>query len=262
MTATVPHATSLPSTSLPAIQHALPARILQPGGEPGLLPALPAWPVHKYHGCACTCPHERQPAATCMPTCNSSGSIALLLPQTIPGIPAGALSCLVAPGGYVTGLTATANGQTGRAATGAYRLDPCPARHFRPSTYTNNSCSLCAPGRETRKELAATVCLACLAGHTLRSPTDIFCSACSPGGGWWDAGRSVGFWREGSSMLTCTHTTSRLNAQPAYTCPLPAWMAAGTYQSSPNTSGECLPCPPGRAANFTAASTCPECERA
>lgn len=94
---------------------------------------------------------------------------------------AGRISCDAAPGGYVTGLTATATGATGAKGPGATRIDPCPARHFRPSTFTNNTCSLCSPGRETKKAVAATVCNACLEGWTLLNPLDILCSECPRG---------------------------------------------------------------------------------
>lgn len=94
---------------------------------------------------------------------------------------AGSVGCQTAPGGFVTGVTATATGQTGAKAAGAVRPDPCPPRFFRPSTYTNNSCSKCAHGRETRRPIGATVCLACVAGSTLRNPSDVSCTRCSEG---------------------------------------------------------------------------------
>jgi len=104
-------------------------------------------------------------------------------PRPAPFLPfAGSIGCQIAPGGFVTGLTATATGQTGGTAAGAVRLDACPPRFFRPSTFTNNSCSLCAPGRETRRTTGATVCLACIAGSTLRNPSDVNCTRCSEGG--------------------------------------------------------------------------------
>lgn len=210
----------------------------------------------------------------------------------------GSAACQIAPGGFVTGLSATATGQTGGNAAGAVRLDACPPRYFRPSTVANNTCSLCAPGRETRRTSGATVCLACLAGSTLRSPSDVNCTRCSEGGrcdGAFDAsllsfGFSLRVCMSSDHMLHRASEQRGLSAQPA-----------GTFRDQPNTSGACDPwcalggrgcnactpdgsmakdwhcqglpyglvtshellcgcSPPGRAVNITGASICPECE--
>lgn len=95
---------------------------------------------------------------------------------------AGATSCQLAAGGWVTGLvTATATGGLGHAATGAVRPDPCPARQYRPSSWQNNTCSVCPDGRETLVAQAATLCHACPPGTTHLAPADVACTECPPG---------------------------------------------------------------------------------
>ena len=171
----------------------------------------------------------------------------------------GQRACKLCAAGQVSATTATlaanADSSYGNAtAEACNQCVVCPRRTFRPSIFAANLCTLCPAGRETRLEVGAPTCTACIPGTSLLAPNDVNCTACSPGEG------SVGAGGRAHSHVPGAGCTCQSSAPHQRVPPLaPRIRPAGQFAEDQGMSGACPACPAGSAVSDSGNQMCDVC---